>query len=347
MSESDFNYFPEGLSQDLLDLDDLELLRVLERPTLIRVPGTGGAPARGVACLLHGDEDTGYRAALHVLRRRHRSYPFDLFVVIGNVPAALADGGFRHRFLDDQEDFNRVWGREPTTRQRLAAAGILEALRKAELSTLVDIHNNSGSNPFYAIVTDLRPDALNVAAAFTTTILHWGLKAGTIMEALGDGCAAVAVECGLPAGVASLSFAVDGLRRYLSAPDPRENGVVPDYDLLGQLRKVVVRPEVRFGFGGDLTDELDFVVEQHADRYNFRPVPAGHLLGRVPPGSAVPVQVLGPEGEDLTEDHVEVRDGRVLLRCPVTPVMMTRTPVAARKDCLFYLARPQPLPYTS
>lgn len=335
---SHFNHLPDGLPDALLDLDDVALLEELERPTLIRVPGSGEQPPRAVATLLHGDEDTGYRAVMRILRRRP-SLSFDLHVVVGNVRAALEDGGFSHRFLDDQEDFNRIWGADPTTRMRLAADGILTELREAKISSLVDIHNNTGTNPFYAIVTRLDPDSLTLATTFTTTVLHWDLGVGTLMEALDDLCPAIAVECGMAGRHDSLSFAVDGLRRHLAAGPPADEPIERDFDLLGDLRKVVVRPEVRFRFGGALGEDVDFVVEQDADAHNFRPVPAGHVLGRVPSREACPLLVAGPDGEDVTAEYVEVRDdGEVVTRVPFTPVMMTRTAEAARKDCLFYIA---------
>lgn len=340
MNQEHYNRFDEGLPDRLLELDDIELLEELERPTLIRVPGTGELPPRGIATLLHGDEDTGYRAAMRVLRRK-RSYPFDLFVIVGNVRAALAGGGFAHRFLDDQEDFNRIWGTEPTTRMRLAADGMLSDLREAKVSAMVDIHNNSGTNPFYAIVTRLEEASLNLATIFTTTVLHWQLGVHTLMEALTDVCPAVAVECGLPGRPDSLSFAVDGIRRFLGTPEIADTELERDYDLYGDLRKVTVRPEVRFSFGGELSDEIDFVVEQDADAYNFETVPAGHVIGRVTPGSAVPLQVGGIGGEDVTDRFVTVRDDQVVITREITPVMMTRTADAARKDCLFYIATPE------
>jgi hypothetical protein len=335
-----FNFFRDGLPDRLLDLDDLELLEELERPTLIRVPGNGEQPARGIATLLHGDEDTGYRAALRVLRRR-RVHPFDLYVVIGNVRAALADGGFQHRFLDGQEDLNRVWGLQPTTRMRLAADGILSELRRARIASMVDVHNNSGTNPYYAIVTRLDVTDLKLATTFTTTVLHWQLDVATLMEALGDDCTAIAIECGLPGRQDSLAFAVDGLRRHLGSPPLHHLDIASDYDLFGDLHKVVVRPEVRFTFGGELGEEFDFVVDQDADAYNFRSVPPGHVIGRVPPDSAMPLRVLGPGGDDVTEKYVAVDDGRVVTTREFTPVMMTRTAIAARRDCLFYIATPQ------
>lgn len=339
-----FNHFPDGLSEGLLDLRPDELLQALQRPTLVRVPGDGDQPPRAVATLLHGDESTGYEAILRVLKRR-RTYPFDLYVLIGNVRAALAEAGFAHRFLDHQEDFNRVWGLDdPTTQMRRAADGILTILRAAGIESLVDIHNNTGNNPFYAIVTRERPETLNLATQFTTTVLRWNLDAHTLMEALQDDCASIAVECGLPGRPESLAFAVDGLRRFLGA-GPLEGGrVLRDYDMLGGLRKVTVRPEVAFSFDGSLGADLDFVIVEEADVHNFMEVPVGHVIGRVHRGGALPVRATDADGKDVTAEHFEVIDGAVVTTRAVTPVMMTRTVEAARKDCLFYLTSGMPPP---
>ena len=339
-----YRHLPDGLPDDLLDLGDRALLRALGRPTLVRVPGTGDQAPRAVVTLLHGDESTGLHAILQVLRRRRR-YPFDLYVVIGNVEAALHGPGFAHRFLDHQEDFNRVWGLgDPTSAQRRAADGILAELRAAGLESLVDVHNNTGDNPFYAIVTRMWPRTLNLATLFTSTLLRWDLGASTLMEALHDDVAAIAVECGLPGRPESLAFAVDALRRYLGEGPLETDRVVRDLDLLGSLHKVTVRPEVRFRFGGDLDDGTDLVLAADADVHNFVEVPAGHVLGRVHAGAALPVHARAPDGQDVTYQHFALVDGEVVLTRPTTPVMMTRTVEAARKDCLFYLATALPAP---
>ncbi len=343
-SDEAYRRFPDGLPDELLRLRPIELLRALDRPTFIRFPGTGSRPPRAVATLLHGDESTGLEALLTVLRRPQR-YPFDLYVVLGNVRAALANGGFGHRFLDHQEDFNRVWGlEEPTTQMRRAADGMLAELRAAGLEALVDVHNNTGNNPFYAIVTRRRPETLNLATLFTTTILRWDFRAHTLMEALEDECATIAVECGLPGRPESLAFAVDGLRRYLGAPPLPTDILVRDFDMLGGLRKVVVRGEVGFTFGGELGDDVDFVVAEDADVHNFVEVPAGHVLGRVHPGAAMPVRAIDATGREVTDEHFAVVDGAVVTTAPMTPVMMTRTVEAASKDCLFYVSTELPPP---
>jgi hypothetical protein len=343
-TSTSYGRFPDGLPDELLELDERSFLRAIERPTLIRVPGDGEQAPRAIGTLLHGDESTGLQAALRVLRRR-RTYPFDLYVVVGNVEAALAPPGFAHRFLDDQEDLNRIWGiGEPTTMQRRAADGILSELRDAGLESLVDVHNNTGDNPFYAIVTQERPEVINLATLFTTTLLYWDLDAHTLMEALHDTCATIAVECGLPGRPESLAFAVDGLRRYLAAPPLDHSGIVRDHDLLGGLRRVLVRPEVRFRFGGDLTDGLDLVLAPDGDVNNFVEVPAGHTLGRVQPGAALPLRAIDSFGLDVTDEHFAIESDRLVITQPTTPIMMTRTVEAARKDCLFYLATELPSP---
>ncbi|MDX1511339.1 MAG: succinylglutamate desuccinylase/aspartoacylase family protein [Nitriliruptorales bacterium] len=344
MSNEAFNWFPDGLPADLLGLEPLDLLHQLQRPTLIRVPGSGHQAPRAVATLLHGDESTGLLALQKILERQ-RTYRFDFYVVIGNVRAALADEGFQHRYLDDQEDFNRIWGiDDPTTHLRLAADGILAKLREAEIESLIDIHNNSGNNPFYAIVTRDRPVVVNTATFFTTTLLFWDMEAHTLMEALEDECAAIAVECGLPGRPESLAFAVDALRRYLGAGPMKTDVARRDYDLLGNIRKVVIRPEVAFRFGGNLADDVDFVIDGEADVHNFVQVSPGHVLGHVVPGAAMPLQVIDHRGADVTGEHFDVDDGRIVITTSATPVMMTRTEEAARKDCLFYLADELPPP---
>ncbi|MDX1619872.1 MAG: hypothetical protein R3320_02700, partial [Nitriliruptorales bacterium] len=339
-----YRWFPDGLPKELLDLSERDLLEALGKPTLIRVPGTGEDPPRAVACLLHGDESTGFKALYRILRRG-RTYPFDFYAIIGNVRAAIEPPGYSHRFLDDQEDFNRIWGLgDPTTSARRATDAMLAELRRAGIESVVDIHNNTGNNPFYAIVTALRPETLNLATLWTTTILHWDLGVNTLMEELQDDCAAIAVECGLPGLPESLAFAVDGLRRYLGAMPLETDRVQRDFDMLGGLRKVVVKPEVKFQFGGDLTADVDFVVDEDADVHNFVRVGAGHVIGRIHQGSALPIKAIEPGGHDVTDEHFSIHDGQVVLDRDVTPVMMTRTVEAARKDCLFYLTNEFPPP---
>jgi Succinylglutamate desuccinylase / Aspartoacylase family len=330
----------------LLEGSDEEILAELAgRPALIRVPAAATAVdprARLVTCLLHGNEPSGYRAVVDVLRRQEQ-YPFDLWVLIGNVRAATQEGWFAHRYLDDQEDFNRVWDDGPaTTRIRRCASSILDELRSADLAAAIDLHNNTGHNPFYAILPTSSPEGMRLAALCADTLLLWNRRAYTLMEALANQCPAAAVECGLPDRPEGNAFARDVLRRFLAADgfavSTGEVAPVPER-VVQIVHRVTVRPEVAFTFGTELDDTTDLAVLPGLDAYNFATLPAGTTIGRVVPGAAMPLLATDPAGGDVTEQVLRtMADGRLVVVEDTTPVMMTTTVVQTRRDCLFYMA---------
>jgi hypothetical protein len=332
----------DEIKQLLQGSDEEVLLALGGKPALIRIPGTDRTPrARLVASLLHGNEDSGFRASLNVLREGPH-YPFDLWVFIGNVRAASQDGWFAHRYLDDQEDFNRVWGIEQlTTRMRRCAADVLAVLAaEADLEGAVDIHNNTGDNPFYAILPRWSVEGLHLASVCTDTLLLWNHRAYTLMEALADRCPAFALECGLPGYSDHAAFARSALERFLAADmtDPDMEYRVPEqvYEIRYQ---VDVRPEVAFGFGGVMTDEMDLVLHPALDGYNYGMLLAGTELGHVDPAAAMPLIAHDMQGRDVTDQLFSIRNGSLVVSEDVTPVMMVTTVRQARRDCLFYIAR--------
>jgi hypothetical protein len=311
----------------------------------VRIPGTDPTPrARLVACLLHGNEDSGYHAVLDVLRAGVR-HPFDWWVLIGNVAAASSDGWYAHRYLDGQEDFNRVWGvGPPTTRLRRCAAEVLEVLAEAPLEAALDLHNNTGHNPYHAILPTPTPAGLRLAATCADTLLEWNQRVHTLMEGLEGRCPAVAVECGLPGLPANQAFAAEALGRFLAAPST-DDGIAdparPHPRRVYEVRhRVEVRPEVRFAFGAPLSEDLDLVLQPGLDGHNFGMLLAGTELGRVVPGGAMPLCATDGDGTDVTDRYFRTTlDGRLLVAEDITPVMMTTTVVQTRRDCLFYVAR--------
>jgi succinylglutamate desuccinylase len=331
----------------LLDGSEEDILVALaDRPALVRIPAasaTDAPKARLVSCLMHGNEPSGFQAVVELLRRGER-FPSDLWVLIGNVRAAIQDGLYAHRHLDDQEDFNRVWDVGPaTTRMRRCAAAVLEELRSADLEGAVDLHNNSGRNPYYSISTQLSPEALLLASLCADTMLHWRLRAQTLMEALATSCPTVSVECGLPHLPEGTAYASAVIHRFLAADD----FAVPAADerrrperVVEILHRVIVRPEVAFSFGAGVDDTTDFAIVPGLDAYNFDVLPAMHTIGHIDPDAAMPLFASDMSGRDVTDQLFRTTpDGRVVAPADVMPVMMTTTVPQARRDCLFYTSR--------
>lgn len=336
----------------LLEGSDGEILAAFEgKPALIRIPAASTADvpkARFVSCLLHGNEPSGFQAMVEVLQRGER-FPFDLWVLIGNVRAATEDGLYGHRHLDDQEDFNRVWGVDPSTEMRRCTAAILDELRDANLEAAVDIHNNSGRNPFYAILTELSPAGRRLASLCAGTVLLWRLRANTLMEALAPQCPAVSVECGAPHRDGT-AFASSVVHRFLTAEAfdgadapadaPVAGGAASD-GMLETGDRITVRPDVEFSFGPELANGDDLVIGPDLDRYNFGVLPALTTIGHVAAGTPMPLCATDMSGRDVTDRLFRITgDGRVVVVDDVVPLMMTTTVPQTRRDCLFYTGRP-------
>jgi hypothetical protein len=321
----------------LLDTTDEGVLDRLDGPTLTRIPGTGGGGrARLVSCLLHGNEDSGYRAVLDLLRSGAR-FPFDLWVLIGNVTAATTDGWFAHRYLDGQEDFNRVWGLPGDTPQRRAAAEVLDVMREEPLEAALDLHNTTGRNPSHAIVPDGSPGGDAVAAACSDLVLRWRLGAHTLMEELTPHCPSIAVECGVAGSRVSRQVADRVLHRFLSCDDFVDVAAHHETRVFEMEARVVVRPDVAFVFG-PMADDVDLALYPDLDRHNFDTLPAGTRLGTVKDGR-MPLQASDMDGADVTEAAFVVDgEGALSLARDVVPVMMTRTVTQTRRDCFFYIA---------
>lgn len=331
----------DDLDALLAGSDEDALVALRGKPALIRIPGTDEQPrGRLLTSLLHGNEDSGFRACLDALREGRR-YPFDLWVFLGNVRAAMQEGWWAHRYLDDQEDFNRVWGlQDPTTRMRRCADAVLDEVVAADLEAAVDLHNNTGDSDPYAIVPVRTEESVRLAAVCADTTLLWGLRAHTLMQALSPHCAAIAVECGRSGLPASAEWARAVVRRVLDADLDGEPGAKRSARIFELRHQVVVRPEVPFAFGGLLTEELDLVLTPGLDAMNFGMLLAGSAVGHVHPGAAVPLRATSMRGDDETARFFAVTgDGRLVITQDATPIMMTTTVLQARRDCLTYLGR--------
>jgi hypothetical protein len=329
----------------LLEGSDGEILARFEgEPVLIRIPAASTAQspkARFVSCLLHGNEPSGFQAMVEVLRRGDR-FPFDLWVLIGNVRAATEEGLYAHRHLDDQQDFNRVWAvDDPTTDMQRCAAAILDEMRDTDLEAAVDIHNNSSRNPYYAILTELTPAGRQLASLCADTVLLWGLRAHTLMEALAPRCPAVSVECGAPSR-AGTEFASEVVHRFLVADSLTGAGEddAPSNGMLGLRDRITVRPDIEFSFGPALANGEALAVMPDLDLYNFEVLPALGTIGHVAPGTPMPLCATDMSGRDVTDQLFRITDdGRVIVVDDVVPLMMTTTVLQTRRDCLFYTAR--------
>lgn len=322
---------------------ELELPAFLEwlgGPAIFHLRGATSARCRLLSGGLHGNEPSGFYT-VHQLLRDPPPLPCDAVLLLGNVAAALFGRGFAHRLLPGEEDMNRVWSRLSGSPQRELAGRIVGHLREQPLEAIVDLHNNTGFNPIYAVVIDRDVRRRQLGRIWTRLFVNYeGIRLGTFLEAFQE-VPGVVIECGQAGDPASDRRGLEGARSYLMAEDPLTLEAVPGEDrMYRSLARVTIPADVAVDFAEFPTGGADLTISPSIDRFNFEVLPQGtRLAHRGPRGRLL---VSEDDGTVLTERFLEHRDDSIVTRCPIIPVMMTTNGAVAKSDCLLYVAEQLP-----
>lgn len=309
------------------------LHRLFDGPTLIELPGEREAPLF-VSILLHGNEDSGLGAMQRVLAKwQDRPLPRNLMLLVGNVAAARQ--GLRR--LDGQPDYNRVWpGAEPdladVPEARLMAAVHARVVARKAFAA-IDLHNNTGRNPHYGVVTHREPQVLALAALFAPrAVLFLGLP-GTQTASFDGLVPAITAECGQPGVPANAEAAAHLVEAVLALDElPQAMPTRDALELFHTIGVVHVRPEVAFDFG-DAACPLN--LSPTLDRLNFTMVDAGTPFGSTT--LRQPLEVIDEAGRDIAGELFSVEGSTLRLTRSALPAMLTVDPRIVRQDCLCYL----------
>lgn len=314
-----------ALPQGFLDCTSRELPTVLDGPTLIQLGDSLQQPLF-VSILLHGNESTGLLAMQRLLRDCNaQPLPRPLWLLVGNVEAA----GAGRRRLPGQADYNRVWlaGDGP---EHHMARQVLARVRPARPVACIDIHNNSGANPLYAVVSQRAPQHLALAGCFARTVVYAMHPDSTCSAAFSGICPSVALEAGRPGDPRGIEAVIQCLRRALESPAPE---LPPDIDLIRSVAVVRVAPSCRCGAMGE---DVDIELVPDIERYNFTEIPAGTKLARLRAGGSecIDLQAFDSRADG---DWLRVIDGDLVAVRPWMPAMLTSDPESIKWDCLCYV----------
>jgi len=332
----------ETLPAKFLDTPARDLHRILPGPTLIHLPGRRPQPLF-VSVLQHGNEDSGVVALQSMLRAHaQRSLPRALSILIGNVDAARM--GLRR--LDHQPDYNRTWPgteRHGNTPEHAAMREVWRIMLARKVFASIDVHNNTGINPYYSVVNRLEHTVLHLALLFSRTVVWFRGLPGSQTSAFAAHCPALTVECGKPGAPASEEHAARFLEACLHlAQFPTHAVHEHDIDLYHTVATVRIPTGVSFAFG-DAPAEVN--LHAQLDHMNFRPLAAGKVFGRSRLDR--PLEVRDESGRDVSEAYFSSRDGSIRLQRAATPAMLTLDERAVRQDCLCYLMERLALPHSS
>ncbi len=308
--------------------------RLAERlpgPTLLYLQGAQDPPLF-LSVLLHGNETSGWDALRSVLASA-RPLPRSVMLFVGNVEAAARCV----RSLPGQVDFNRIWrGKHADT---TLVSALLSQLAAQPLFAALDIHNNTGRNPHYSVITQITPQTLGLAYLFSDKAVLVEEPDSVLTRAVQAYCPATTVEVGPVNDPQSVTRTIDLLERYLrleTVPQERPDNLT----LLRSLARVHVVDNVEFDFA-DAADAArlskdDLVLTAGMEAVNFHPVLAGTEFGFTRKPLHRALKVLDPEHRDVTAEFLREEHGDISLTRQVIPAMYTTDRDVIRQDCLCY-----------
>lgn len=322
---------PEGLLQAKAH----ELHKTLSGPTLIRLKGRRD-DVLFVSVLLHGNETTGWDAVRELLldttlSGSNTELPRGLYLFIGNVTAA-AEGCRR---LNGQVDFNRIWKAEDSSTESKMAAELLAEISRVKLFSALDVHNNTGMNPHYACINELKSEYFHLATLFSRTVVYFRRPDSVLSLALSKLCPATTIECGKSGDRKGTEHAKEYIHACLHLQAfPSHNVSEHDIDVFHTVATVKVREGIDFGIEQPKA-ELNFV--GNMDRLNFQELKAGTILGHVNCVESPCLQAINEDGEDVVEQYFSSEKGILRFSVPLMPSMITLDEEIIRQDCLCYL----------
>lgn len=325
---NEIEHIPEGL----LEVDAKNLHQILPGPTLLHLPGRRSQPLF-VSLLLHGNEDVGLKAVQALLNKyANKELPRAISLFFGNILAARQ--GVRR--LEDQPDFNRVWPghRLEDSAEARMMQQIMEIMANKQVFMSVDLHNNTGLNPYYACINKMDNEFLQLGALFGRTVVYTVKPEGIQSMAFSQLCPAVTLECGKVGDDFGTSKALEFVEACLDIHHISDHAVRPrDVDLFHTVAIVKIAADKNFSFNHQAAD---LMFEPQLDHLNFQELAVGSVFCRVASLTNSGLEVWNESGEEVSSQYFE-RDGEELrLKKAIMPAMLTLNSQIIRQDCLCY-----------
>lgn len=324
--------------------DARAFLQALPGPTVFHLRGRDRSRARVIAGSLHGNEPSGLRA-IHRVLAGGETPAVDVWLFIGAVEAARAEPAFTLRMLPGRRDLNRCF-RPPFEGVDGRLAGeVIALLRAARPEAVIDLHNNTGHNPAYAIGSRVDALRLRLCALFAERYVASALSLGSFMEAFDDLAPSLTIECGRAGDAAADARAQAGIARLIQLPALDAGAAGGDdgaaISVLVDPVRVRLRADLRLAFDERPHPDVHVTLDADIDRHNFEVLPAGTRLGWVRADAGWPIEAEDAAGRDQSRTLFAVEEGALLARRSLTPIMLTTNAAVARADCLFYVVRPR------
>ncbi len=321
---NEMSHIPEAFFNAQVD----GLQGLLGAPTLFHLDGINKQPLF-ICTLLHGNETTGFYAVQRLLQQyKNKALPRAVSIFIGNVAAAKEN----QRHLDAQDDFNRIWpgSHHNDSAEKDMMQAVTRIMMQKKPFASIDIHNNTGKNPHYACINTLNPHGLMLASKFSDIAVYFTDPKGVQSSAFSDFCPAVVLECGQTSDRKGEEHALQYLNTILNLKDLSSHNS-NDLSLYHTIARVIIPKTVSIGDGNK-----DVSLNIELEDKNFHALYPGTEFACINSSKDKAIIVNNESHEDVTEEYIERKDDKLLLKKTITLAMFTTNERAIRQDCVCY-----------
>lgn len=322
----------EGIPSGLEEIAVTKLGSLLPGPALIRIRGKKEPPLF-VSVLLHGNEISGFLAIQELLKPYAGCTTIpsrSIILFIGNVAASVNN----IRRFSDEPDYNRIWNGGTLPEERMAKR-VLQLAKRDGVFACIDLHNNTGKNPFYGCINRVSPEFLNLALLFSPTTVFFTEPHEVISKAFSGFCPSVTVECGLSGEKEGVAHLVRFLEICLGLESIPCSQPDKPFSLFHTTAKISVRENSDIVFGASPSGTGITLVE-NLDSLNFRYLEPETFLG-YSSGAGTGLLVTDNRGRDVTADYLALEHSEIRTVKHFTPSMFTKDKTVIRQDCLGYI----------
>ena len=308
------------------------LSRVFTGPTLIELEGEIRKPLF-ISTLLHGNEHSGFYALQKLLTKYKNKLPRSLIIFIGNIEAATQNV----RLVGDQVDFNRIWSGGQSEEEKIAQ-DVIKFCKARHIWASIDIHNNTGTNPYYSCVNKLEDPFLALASLFGETVIYFTEPHEVQSKAFAEVCPSVTLECGKSGDEKGVEVLVNYLEKVMHLHDLDEIEFNKErLKIFETEARIKLHPAADLDFEFNPTTEKDLSFPSDFDFLNFSTIPKGTCIGYTAGLTEHPLMVIDNNNYNIFSEYFKIEGKKIITEKHIFPSMFTKDQSVAKQDCLGYL----------
>lgn len=326
-----YHEVPKGF--ETIDLDYIHTL--IDGPCLFHLKGENERPLF-VSTLLHGNETTSFIVLQRLIKKyRTQKLPRSLIIFVGNTLAA--EKGKRQ--LPDQPDFNRIWAGGNLPEHKLAKE-VIEYASKQNLFANIDIHNNTGMNPYYGCVNRLEPEYIQLASLFSDKIVYFTEPHEVQSNAFAPLCPSVTIEAGVSGDLEGIDVTYNYIEKVLHLDSFDATINLDRVGVFHTKARIRIHPDAIVDFNNNEKLQADISFIKDLETKNFSYIPTGYHLGYLKDLNLI--RVYDDANTDVTDHYIKLIKNQIITNQMFIPSMFTKNIDVMKSDCLGYVMEKLP-----